>query len=101
MQFPAFRGSVPAVATACLRLTLAIVTAGAASSLASIGEAASIDPTIPTIEASTLTDQGLPLDAMGYLGGLFEARFYEPHAATVDPRDEIRELLPCTELTWR
>jgi hypothetical protein len=91
MQFPAFRGSMSAVATAYLRLTLAIVTAVAASSLASIGEAASMDPTIPTIEASTPTDQDLPLDAMGYLGGLFEARFYEPHAGAGDPRDEIRD----------
>jgi len=91
MQFPAFQGLVSAVATTYWRLTLAIVTATVASSLASIGEAASSDPTIPTIEASTPTDQDLPLDAMGYLGGLFEARFYEPHAATADPRDEIRE----------
>ena len=33
----------------------------------------------------------MPLDALGYLGGLFEARFYEPHSTTDDPRDEIRE----------
>jgi soluble lytic murein transglycosylase-like protein len=33
----------------------------------------------------------MPLDAFGYLGGLFEARFYKPHSTTDDPRDEIRE----------
>src|SRR6516225_11668886 len=33
----------------------------------------------------------IPLDAFGYLGGLLEARFYEPHSTTGDPRDEIRE----------
>ena len=38
-----------------------------------------------------VSDQQMPLDALGYLGGLFEARFYEPHSTTDDPRDEIRE----------
>jgi Transglycosylase SLT domain len=33
----------------------------------------------------------MPLDAFGYLGGLFEARFYEPHSTTGNPHDEIRE----------
>ena len=33
----------------------------------------------------------MPLDAFGYLGGLLEARFYEPHSTTDNPRDEIRE----------
>ncbi len=33
----------------------------------------------------------MPLDAFGYLGGLFEARFYEPHSTTGDSRDEIRQ----------
>jgi hypothetical protein len=33
----------------------------------------------------------MPLDAFGYLGGLLEARFYEPHSTTGDPRDEIRQ----------
>ena len=35
--------------------------------------------------------QAAPLDAFGYLGGLFEARFYQAHATTDDPRNEIRE----------
>jgi hypothetical protein len=36
-------------------------------------------------------DQEMSLDALDYLGGLFEARFYQPHSTTDDPRDEIRE----------
>ena len=35
--------------------------------------------------------EAMPQDAFGYLGGLLEARFYEPHADTGDPRDEIRQ----------
>ena len=31
------------------------------------------------------------LDSFGYLGGSLEARFYEPHSTTGDPRDEIRQ----------
>ncbi|MFL6796397.1 MAG: transglycosylase SLT domain-containing protein [Xanthobacteraceae bacterium] len=34
--------------------------------------------------------QGMPVDAFGYLGGLSEARFYEPHSTTDNPYDEIR-----------
>lgn len=33
----------------------------------------------------------IPVDAFGFTGGLLEARFYEPHATTDDPRDEIRQ----------
>jgi predicted GIY-YIG superfamily endonuclease len=35
--------------------------------------------------------EAMPLDAFGYLGGLFEARFYEPHSTTDSPRDEIQK----------
>jgi hypothetical protein len=38
-----------------------------------------------------ISDQILPLDAFGYLGGLLEARFYEPHSTTNDPRHEIQD----------
>jgi hypothetical protein len=60
---------------------------------ASLAEANSMDQTIYPENSTdqTVSDQQLPLDALGYLGGLFEARFYEPHATTDDPRDEIRE----------
>jgi hypothetical protein len=33
----------------------------------------------------------MALDAFGYLGGLLEARFYEPHSTTGNPHDEIQE----------
>jgi hypothetical protein len=37
-----------------------------------------------------VAEQATPVDAFGYLGGLLEARFYEPHATTDEPREEIR-----------
>ena len=36
-------------------------------------------------------EQGMPVDALGYLGGILEARFYEPHATSEGPREEIRQ----------
>jgi hypothetical protein len=36
-------------------------------------------------------DHAPAIDALGYLGGLFEARFYEAHATTGDPREEIQQ----------
>src|SRR6202167_2232365 len=38
-----------------------------------------------------LAEQTIAVDAFGYLGGLLEARFYEPHATTDEPREEIRQ----------
>ena len=57
------------------------------------GQASSMDGAIYSEETldRTMPDQEIPLDALGYLGGLFEARFYQPHSTTDDPRDEIRE----------
>jgi hypothetical protein len=39
----------------------------------------------------SVPEQPIALDAFGYLGGLLEARFYEPHATTDEPREEIRQ----------
>ena len=60
--------------------------------LASLGQASSMDGAIYSEETldRIMPDQETPLDALGYLGGLFEARFYQPHFTTDDPRDEIR-----------
>jgi predicted GIY-YIG superfamily endonuclease len=91
MQYPASFQSISAVVAACLRLTLATAIAAAIAPSASVGQAISTDQTIGADETSTTSDQELPLDALGYLGGLFEARFYEPHSTTDDPRDEIQE----------
>ena len=59
-----------------------------------IGQANPVERTTLSEKApdQIVSDQeGMPLDAFGYLGGLPEARFYEPHSTTGDPRDEIRE----------
>ena len=90
MQYPAFFRSISAVVTACLRLTLATAIAAVIVSSASVGQAISMDQPFAAGETSIIADQA-PLDAMGYLGGLFEARFYEPHSTTDDPRDEIHQ----------
>ena len=42
----------------------------------------------------------MPLDAFGYLGGLLEARFYEPHSTTDSPHDEIRKAASLYGLDW-
>jgi hypothetical protein len=63
-------------------------------SLAYLGHANSMERATFSEEVAdqTVSDQELmPLDAFGYLGGLFEARFYQPHSTTDEPRDEIRE----------
>jgi hypothetical protein len=48
----------------------------------------------PILQRDTLSrpfaEQTTSVDAFGYLGGLLEARFYEPHATTDEPREEIR-----------
>jgi hypothetical protein len=63
------------------------------AALASLGQANSMDRTIfsEEIPDRIVPDREMPLDALGYLGGLFEARFYQPHSTTDDPRDEIQE----------
>ena len=74
-----------------LRLPLATTVAIAA--LAYVTQANSMDRSILLEETRDriVSDEEMPLDALGYLGGLFEARFYQPHLTTDDPRDEIRE----------
>jgi len=76
-----------------LRVPLATTIAIAIASLASPGEAHFTDRTNYSEDISDwmVPDQEMPLDALGYLGGLFEARFYVPHSTTDDPGDEIRE----------
>jgi predicted GIY-YIG superfamily endonuclease len=83
--------SISAVVTARLRLPMAAAIVAAVTSSAIAVPANSIDQTIPADETFIIADQEMPADALGYLGGLFEARFYEPHSTTDDPRDEIRK----------
>ena len=74
-----------------LRLPLATTVAIAA--LANVTQANSMDRSILLEETRdrSVSDEEMPLDALGYLGGLFEARFYQSHLTTDDPRDEIRD----------
>jgi len=81
-----------------LRAPLASTIAIAIASMASFGEANAVDlmdslEEIPDqiVLGFIAPGQVTPLDAFGYLGGLFEACFYQAHATTDDPRDEIRE----------
>jgi hypothetical protein len=65
----------------------------AIASLTSLGKANSMDLTIfsEKIPDRIIPDEVMPVDALGNLGGVFEARFYQPHSTTDDPRDEIRQ----------
>jgi predicted GIY-YIG superfamily endonuclease len=74
------------VVTVCLTTALAAAIAPSAS----VGQVISVEYAISAEETSITSDKDVPLDAMGYLGSLFEARFYEPHSTTNDPREEIR-----------
>jgi hypothetical protein len=91
MQCRAFFRSVSAGVLVSQRAILGTTVVAAIVSLASVSQAISMEQIISGDEASIVSEEELPLDAMGYLGGLFEARFYEPHSTTGDPRDEIRE----------
>ncbi len=76
-----------------------VVTLSVSTTLASADYLLASEPN--PIEATTfstevagqivLVQEEMPLDAFGYVGGLLEARFYEPHSTTGDPRDEIQE----------
>jgi hypothetical protein len=86
--------SIALVVATFARGSLSTTIAIAFSSLASLGQANSIERTTFSDEApdQIVSEQEvMPLDAFGYLGGLFEARFYQPHSTTGNPRDEIRE----------
>ena len=85
--------SIASIVVPFLLMPLATSTVVAVVSSGSVGEANSMDRTIFPEETPDriVSDQEMPLDALGYIGGLFEARFYQPHSTTDDPREEIRE----------
>ncbi len=87
------RNICSSIIVSSLRVPLATTIAIAMATLASLGQANSMDRAIFSEETPDriVPDQEMPLDALGYLGGLFEAKFYQPHSTTDDPRDEIRE----------
>jgi hypothetical protein len=80
---------------ACARLPASLATS-IAIAIASWGSFCEANPMEPTIvEEKTIdriiSDQVMPVDAFGYLGGLSEARFYQPHSTADDPREEIEQ----------
>ena len=84
--------SITLVVATFVRVSLSITITIAGSSLAS--QANSMERTTSSEGAPdqiVSNQKVMPLDAFGYLGGLFEARFYQPHSTTDNPRDEIRE----------
>ena len=85
--------SVALVVAGFVRVFLLTTIAIAVSPLASLDQANSMEQTTISEEApDVVSDQEvIPIDAFGYLGGLFEARFHQPHSTTSNPRDEIRE----------
>jgi Transglycosylase SLT domain len=86
--------SISSVVVTFLREPLATTIAISLVSLACLGHANSVERVTFSEEVADqiVPDQeAMSLDAFGYLGGLFEARFYQPHSTTDDPRDEIRE----------
>ena len=85
--------SISSVFLPFLPAPLATMIAIAIASLASLGAANSTERVTfsEEVDDQIVPDQVLPIDAFGYLGGLFEARFYQPHSTMDDPRDEIRE----------
>jgi len=85
MQYPTCFRWNSTVVIVCL-----IAALGATIAPSAIGQVIPVEPATAAEEISSASDQGLPLDAMGYLGGLYEARFYEPHSTANDPREEIR-----------
>jgi hypothetical protein len=91
--------SVALVIAGFVRVFLLTTFVIAVSPLASLDQANSMEQTTVSEEASdAVSDQEvIPIDAFGYLGGLFEARFYQPHSTTGDPRDEIQE---AASLVW-
>ncbi len=76
-----------------IRLLWATVIAVAMASFSSLAQANTLDQIIfpEEIPVGINPDQVVSVDAFGYLGGLFEARFYEPHSTTDDPRNEIQQ----------
>jgi Transglycosylase SLT domain len=80
---------------ACAGLPATLATS-IAIAIASWGSFCKADPREPTIVAERIaariiSDQVMPVDAFGYLGALSEARFYQPHSTTDDPREEIEQ----------
>jgi hypothetical protein len=86
MHCPRFFSWNFAVVTVCFTSALAAWLAPSTG----ICQVISVEKVIGAEETSSVSEQELPIDAMGFLDGLLEARFYEQHSTTNDPREEIR-----------
>jgi predicted GIY-YIG superfamily endonuclease len=77
----------------CLWSAVILATAAAvvAAPVPSSGQSGSMGQQSLSEQIPAISDLELPRDALGYLGGLLEARFYEPHSTAADPSEEIRK----------
>jgi hypothetical protein len=92
MRWNSCSRSIWVVLATCVGVSLPSTLAIAGPSLESLVD--SVEPTTLSQEAPDQIVSGqeeMPLDAFGYVGGLPEARFYEPHSTTGNPHDEIRQ----------
>jgi predicted GIY-YIG superfamily endonuclease len=83
--------SIASVVVPFLRVPLATTIAIATASLPNYGKTDPMDQKMEETTDWAVPDQTLPIDAFGYVGGLFEARFYQPHSTTHDPREEVEQ----------
>jgi hypothetical protein len=81
--------SIASLVVRFLRMPSVTTIVIAIAALPNPGEANPLDQKMEETADWTALDQALPIDAFGYVGGLFEARFYQPHSTTEDPREEI------------
>jgi hypothetical protein len=77
------------IASVVVRLPLATTIVIAIAALPNRGKADPMDQKMEETTDWAVPDQALPIDAFGYVGGLSEARFYQSHSTTDDPRLEI------------
>jgi len=87
-----FGGIRRSLAKRLIDVTISAAIALAICLLSSLGQTSALEGTISQNNSDrTFSEPSMPIDAFGYLGGILEARFHEPHAPAADPRDEIRQ----------
>jgi hypothetical protein len=101
MRYPTSFCSISAVITTCLRPSLLTAIAAAIASLACVGQAISMDQGFSADETTVTREQELPLDAMGYLGGLFELASTNRTQRPTIRTTKFGTQLPCTAWTWQ
>ena len=87
-----FGGIRRSLAKRLIDVTISAAIALAICLLASLDQTSALEGTISQNNSDrTFSEPSMPIDAFGYLGGILEARFHEPHAPADNPRDEIRQ----------